>query len=97
MKPCRKCDFLPLFWAILTSVLSFLFDSPQKFQSCDHIFIFFDMCPKVMEISSSYLFSAISWILTFCIFVSILVFVLAKETLELELCYMRESNQPIKM
>lgn len=55
------------------------------------------MCPKVMEISSSYLFSAISWILTFCIFVSILVFVLAKETLELELCYMRESNQPIKM
>lgn len=55
------------------------------------------MCPTVIEISLSNLFSAISWILTFCIFVSISVFVLVKEKLELEVCYIWESNQPIKM
>lgn len=55
------------------------------------------MSPKVIEISLSNLFSAISWILTFCISVSISVFVLVKEKPEVEVCYMWESNQPIKM
>lgn len=33
------------------SVLLFLLDSSLKFQSCNRVFVFFDTCPKVIEIS----------------------------------------------
>lgn len=55
------------------------------------------MFPKVIEISSRYRFSTVFWILNFCIFVFILVIALAKETPELEVRSMGESNRPIKM